>query len=301
MRTPEKKTKKTFDELPDHLQKAYTKRAQSGKSPKKVGEEKAEIALDWVYRWGWASPGTLDILGNSARRGLAARLAKRGFLKKTRTESGGAVSGVPAFILTLTDLGISEVERNRTENCMPYEQSPWKAVNQMFLRHDQLVQEATAKAIIAGTITSYQSPKEFKEKSEIGIKQPDAIWNTEGVTQAIEVELTRKYDRQLDQFSSGCLDLLRTRKFDFICFISDSKAILKAYQTALSKNSTYSKWKKNERGIWKIEGEPQIVTEELANKFIWTEIKKETKKEEKNKSEDDKLVYSVQESADFDD
>lgn len=308
MRTPEKKQKKTFDELPVHLKKAYRKREEAGKSPKAVGEEKAAIALDWIYRWGWASPGTIDTLGNSARRGLAARLVQRGFLKKTRTESGGAVAGVPSFLLTLTELGISEVERNRTENCMPYEQSPWKNVNQMFLRHDQLVQESTARAMINKTITGYKTPKEIKLKSEPGIKQPDAIWMCGNVTQAVEVELTRKYDRQLDQFVSGCLYLLKSEQFDYISFVTDSKAILKAYQSALSKNSKYSKWKKNDRGIWKIEGEPQVIEEELASKFTWTEIKKETKKEkekrekeEKIKSENEKPVFTVRESPDFDD
>jgi hypothetical protein len=82
----------------------------NGKTPLQIGAEKTQTALNWVYRWGWSSPFTVDMLGGSARRGLAARLVKNGLLRSTRTQSGGAVRGVPAQILTLTETGQAEVE-----------------------------------------------------------------------------------------------------------------------------------------------------------------------------------------------
>ena len=37
----------------------------AGRSPRQAGADKANLALLWVYKWGWSSPSILDIISNS--------------------------------------------------------------------------------------------------------------------------------------------------------------------------------------------------------------------------------------------
>lgn len=260
----------------------------AGRSPRQAGADKANLALLWVYKWGWSSPSILDIISNSARRGLAARLVKNGLLMSTRTASGGAVKGVPAFILTLTDTGLAEVERNLEDGFMQYEQNPWKAVPQDILRHDHLTQMATAASFIDKKIKDFQTPKQMAEKSADGIKQPDSVWILpNGEKMGIEVELTQKHDRQLDQFIRGCVIALSTKdgqapRFDLISIISDSKGVMKNYKGYFSAGAKYSIWGKDSRGYW-VKKSTAEVPEAVSEKIVWQFMDDKKKKEEQKK------------------
>lgn len=137
------------------IQAAHTARALrlGGLSPRARGEEKVAEALDWIYRWGWASPQTIDGLSGAKRRGLSARLVRQGLLVATRTQAGGAGHGVPAQILTLSPTGQAEVERHRTE-LLPYSRDPYK-IRQDQLRHYELTQRATANSLLSGSIAVF--------------------------------------------------------------------------------------------------------------------------------------------------
>lgn len=116
-----------------------------GRSARQRGDDKQRQALDWVYRWGWASPGTIEKVGGAERSGLAARLVRRGLLEETRTACGGAHKGVPVKILTLTQDGLEEVERTRNV-LLPYEFGGGR-VRQDGLRKFQLAQTVTIQAL----------------------------------------------------------------------------------------------------------------------------------------------------------
>lgn len=270
------KEKTPFDELPDHLQKAYLAREakSKGRSPKEVGQDKVDKALEWIYRWGWASPSTIDILIDTKRRGFSARLVKRGLVRSTKTADGGATKGVPIFVLTLTEMGVAEVERNAIK-IMPYELNPPRSVTPQFLRHDQLSQHATAKNMVKGIIKQYISPKEIGKKSLANVKQPDAIWILpNGKIQMIEVELWKKHGKPLDQFIHSCICALLQKnekgkvRFDLLSFITDSPSILEEYKSALKEGHRYFIWKANEFGIWKAV-EPRKVPAGIGKNIQW--------------------------------
>jgi len=242
----------------------------NGKTPLQIGAEKTKTALDWVYRWGWSSPSTLDKLGGSARRGLAARLVKNGLLRSTRTESGGAVRGVPGFILTLTETGQAEVERFR-ENLLPYQLDQYK-VRQDKLRHDHLAQMATARAVINGKIAGFKTEKELAEESAKGVKQPDVVWLLDNSLLGLEVELTGKFGRQLDQFVYGCVHALvgnasQRPRFHRIAIVTDSPAIKKRYEQAFAPGAKYQVWNKNSRGYWVSENQVRTVPDNVKGRI----------------------------------
>ena len=228
--------------------------ALDGRSPRQIGAEKQRIALDWIYRWGWSSPTLLDAATGGARSGISARLIKNRLLVATATEGSG-VKGTPNRILTLTPTGLDETERHCL-NLINYEIDPYR-IDQTKLRHDGLAQQATAKALKSKSIISFKTPKELAAKSTKETKQPDVLWITDdGLRIGIEVELSAKWERKLDQFVHGCLISLspnhrdRINSVDEIYLITDSNAIIKRYSAAFTPGKEYDLWKKNERGFW---------------------------------------------------
>jgi hypothetical protein len=230
--------------------------AGSGVSPRARGTEKTQIALDWIYRWGWSSPGILDLVTGGLRTGLATRLVKQKLLTSTRTESGGGIKDIPISILTLTTSGIHEVERLR-EDLLKYEVDPFR-IDQTKLRHDQIAQRATANALKSGAISVFRTPAELATQSAKDVKQPDILWIDQANQRiGIEVELSAKWDRKLDQFINSCLESLnpttkdkKSNHVDVVALVSDSKAILKRYSEAFKPGAPLTIWGKNERGFW---------------------------------------------------
>jgi hypothetical protein len=233
---------------------AAARAAMGDVSPRARGKEKTRIALDWIYRWGWSSPSTLDVATGGKRTGLAARLTRQKLIKSTRTESGGGIKGIPIHMLTLTSIGLDEVERLR-EDLIQYELDAFK-IDQTKLRHDELAQRATADGINKETIKDFKTPKELAAKSEKGVKQPDVLWiNETGQRIGVEVELSAKWDRKLDQFVLSCITSMLNsanpvNKVDTVAIVSDSKAIIKRYKEAFTPGAKLGLWAKNERGFW---------------------------------------------------
>lgn len=228
-----------------------------GISPRARGTEKTRTVLSWLYRWGWASPTTLEtVAGGGKRTNLVSRLVKNGLVESTKTLTGGGIKGVPRYIVTLTEIGLHEVEKHLgSANLIKYELDPYK-VNQSNIQHDELAQRATATAQINGTIVSFQTPKEMAVQSAGGVKQPDVFWVTsEGKKLGVEVELSAKWERKLDQFVLACLQSMQknsTLQVDHIALVSDSKAIFTRYQAAFKSGAKLPIWEKNARGFWSI-------------------------------------------------
>lgn len=242
----------------ERLQAGRRALQDSGKTPRQVGQERTKLALRWIYDWGWSSPQVLEILANSNRNSVAARLARRGLINRTRTESGGGHRDVPAYILTLTKEGVEEVERWLTNpaHLLPYEVDPYR-VNQSILRHDTIAQMATAKALRGDAIHSYRTERQLAQQSQAGVKQPDVLWlqhldDKNRHLMAIEVELSAKWGRDLDQFIHGCVTSLTgdSARFHKIMLISDSPAIITRYKSAMKGGSEYDLWEKDARRYW---------------------------------------------------
>ncbi len=229
---------------------AKARAAMKGVSPRVRGAEKTSLALDWIYRWGWASAASLESLTGGKRTGLSARLVRQKLVLATKTESGGGIKGVPIYMLTLTSAGRDEVERMRVD-LLNYEVDPYR-IDQSKLRHDQIAQTATINALDNGTIESYKTPLELSAKSEKSVKQPDVLWiQPDSTKMGIEVELSAKWERKLDQFVVSCLTSIQENEVDSIALVSDSPAILKRYTKAFTPGEPLVIWDKDSRGIWR--------------------------------------------------
>jgi len=225
------------------------------------GKERTRKAVEWIYRWGWASPTTLEILVGTQRSGLALRLIKNQLVVITKTLSRRTEKFLPGTFLTLTPTGKHLAEVNR-EFQMPYECRP-ERINQNHLLHDEMAQRATAERLAAGTIADYMTEREMQGRSMNCVKNPDVGWiYPDGLKVSVEIELSPKWERDLDTFVHSTLVSLSTKsgpaRFDRMVLVTDSPAIFKRYQAAFLPGETYSLWKKNEKGRWAAVQQTQV-------------------------------------------
>jgi len=237
---------------------------KQGKNTRQLGRERILYALDWIYRWGWSSPSIIDGTTGASRRGLCAKLVRAGLMTETKTAAGRILEDLPSKIVTLSDQGLAYVEKHKQEQeLMDYPLNPYR-VNQSLLRHDLLAQKATIKNVIEGKIQSFKTPRELAAKSQKTVKQPDVLWiNEAGRRIAVEVELSAKFARKLDDFVwSVVLGLSqvgdRAPLFDRCVIVTDSEAIARRYMAAFQPGKTVHRWTKDTQSHWKIQDAVQV-------------------------------------------
>jgi hypothetical protein len=253
------------------IARAVLKEKLAGRSTLERGKERTMTALEWIYRWGWASSTTIEILVGTQRSGLAQRLVKSGLVMGTKTQSRRNEKFLPGSFFTLTVDGKHMVEANRTEP-MHYEHRPDR-VNQNHLLHDEMAQRATAERLASGVISDYRSEKEMKAKSQTGVKHPDVAWLYPcGKKVSVEIELSPKWERDLDVFVHSSLLSLSTKngpaRFEELVFITDAPAIFKRYQEALKPAAKFWTWQKNESGRW-VKDEQKTVPDWATERITW--------------------------------
>lgn len=248
----------------------------NGETPHQRAAKKRQLVIDWVYRWGYSSSAIIQRLGGAKGGNLAAALVKTGLLISTRTESGGALKGVPARYFTLTTLGLQDAERHSDVLLRCPEIDPYK-VNQAQLRHYLITQNLVSKSLLAGSVLDYFTERMLdSEGDQPGIKRPDCVViNAEGQRIALEIELSAKWSRVLDEFVLRVVRTLQTTSADMqspefyeFLIVSDSKAIIRRYQAALSPNARIPVWVKNARGYWVID-HTMTVPPEVSSRVRW--------------------------------
>lgn len=236
------------------LSKAREAIALSGKSPRMLGYEAKLKIVNWIYRWGYTTATVGQLLLNRTSGGYLQKLASQNVLVATKT-----ISGSPLCYFTLSNTGL-EIAESNTSNLYKYvEIDPFK-VNQLTIRHNLITQKTTFKALSSGFITEYQTERMlFANGDKLGTKKPDSVWVTStGMRIAIEVELSAKWDRNLDNFILKIIRALKpfegnTPYVDRFIVVSDSPAILERYKQAMQSNSSLRTWIKNSRGHWVVE------------------------------------------------
>jgi len=222
----------------------------TGKSPRQIGNESRLMVIDWIYRWGYTSSEVIQVLLGKTSGGYLKRLAKQGWLSSTKTKSG-----IPSVFFTLTEQGLEEAERRATSLYRYPEVDPYR-VDQAKIRHYLIAQLLTANALKAGSIVSFETERMFcGEGDKAGIKRPDVVWNTGNYLVAVEIELSAKWARDLDDFVLSIGRALQSTseapaRFGRFIIVSDSPAIIDRYRKAMKPGATLHLWTKNKRGHW---------------------------------------------------
>jgi hypothetical protein len=244
---------KTRAKMLQNLEKA---RAAKGPLPPfQAGIVRKKKALLWVYRWGWSTPTTIELLMGSQRSGLAARLIKADLLKSTKTESG-----TPPAFLTLTEQGKMEVEKylDDEEDLIDYQLDPYR-IDQSKIRHGLVAQNATANNLKNGFIVEYMTEQMAAAKSAKNVKQHDVTWiKQNGEKIGIEVELSAKWARKLDEFVLSCIRSIQSKRVNSIFIATDSKSINKRYGESFKVGKKFGQWEKSQLGFYKQIGEYKV-------------------------------------------
>lgn len=228
--------------------------AETGKNPRQIGDESRQKIIEWLYLWGYTSATLVqEILGRTSA-GYARKLTKQGWLVATKT-----ASGIPVAIFTLSEQGLSEAERHAATLYRYPEIDPYK-VTQSQIRHYMIAQNATLNGLRAGSIAYFETERMFSQAGDkSGIKRPDVVWHTNaGLRIAVEIELSAKWGRDLDDFVLGIARALQITKdktpaYNRFAIISDSQAIIDRYRAAMQPGMHLPLWKKNQRSHWVID------------------------------------------------
>jgi len=227
-----------------------------GDSPLKRAQEKMARVLVWIYLHGFSTAEIIREVSRQKARGYAKRLVDAGLLVETRTEAGGFVRSTPVNYYTLSTTGLEEAER-QSQVHIPYpEIDPWR-VDQKKLRHGIIVQELTWFVVSLQLVEDYRTERMIGiggDKSKV--KRPDAVFiETDRSRTAIEVELSGKWERDLDDFIHKIIaalycDGVGTGRYDRFHIISDQRKILDRYKEAMQPGAQLSVWAKSSRNRW---------------------------------------------------
>ena len=220
----------------------------AGVSPTERGNQNRLKIVEWLLHWGYSSAPILQQLVGHKSSGHAATLVKSGWLIQTKTESG-----TPRHYYTLSEKGLELATKHAMQLPRYPEIDPYR-VNQNQIRHYLLAQQATLKALQENKITDYLTERMIDgEGDKAGVKRPDVIFITSDIKIGVEIELSAKWDRKLDQFLSSIGNALKQDTYQVFIIFSDSPALLNRYQTALTKPIKH--WVKDDRGHWQAKGE----------------------------------------------
>ena len=215
----------------------------TGTTPATRGLEKQQQALGWLLRWHFSTNAIVCEMLGIRDSGYLAKLAKRGLVEKvfTPTLATGA-------IYVLTESGLWDALAD-LEDLIPYPHDALR-LNHKLLRHSLCVQR---------TVVRLQGLQEaIPERllithGKAGEKMPDALILTDKTTPhwaALEIELTPKYERELDQTMLAHVLAMERGDYAFVIYMSQSEALLNRYKRHLEKpiqcwvkDAAAQKWK----------------------------------------------------------
>jgi hypothetical protein len=121
------------------------------------------------------------------------------------------------------------------------------------------MQRYTAETLHAKKTTDFLTPRQTAQKSDKNRKEHDAIWILQDDEKlGVELELTAKWERDLDDFVRKCVLSVAKKQVDKIGILSPSQAIIDRYKLALRKGANYHIWEKNDGGRWRVESTPKV-------------------------------------------
>lgn len=224
-----------------------------GQSPNERSQEKRLRVLEWVYRWGWSSADIINIVSGQATKGYATKLVQAGLLRETLSSS----VHLKRFF-TLTADGLAEIERHISQ-LLPYPEIRPLRVRQELIRHQLIAQRLTLEYMKYGPVADVVTERMYPDLTDkAGVKRPDVVWHCrDGLVMAVEVELTSKWGRKLDEFILKISDSIHKYSAGYVVF-TDSPAIHKRYSAAMAEGATVSHWEKDHRGYWYVSATQEI-------------------------------------------
>lgn len=95
-----------------------------------------------MYRFGWSAAIVLDALAERNKRGYSKKLVQKKLLDKTENEAAWGIKNAPKEFLTLTKLGVQEIERHlKEEQIVGYPKNGFDLISTQNSKHDLFIQK----------------------------------------------------------------------------------------------------------------------------------------------------------------
>jgi hypothetical protein len=218
-------------------------------NPAAQGRANKEQALMWIYVWVYSTPAILQLLLRHQGMSWSTGAVASGWLRKT-----GVTTRERIKVLTLSEMALAWVQA-RSNLLLKYAELDPHRMSPYTIHHGLLAQRLTVHEARAGRIDSYQTERMLAARSEPGVKQPDMVWTTKaGERVAVEVELTAKWDRRLDEFLLKNIKAMtpeagnERQRVDRVLITTTSPAILKRYRMAFGSGQPYRVWRDSING-----------------------------------------------------
>lgn len=223
---------------------AATREQDQSWNSRNAGWERETSVLQWLLRQHVTTPRLLTRVAGSRRRGYVAHLERRGLVKRIPWAS---IHG--RYLVVLTEIGVAEALA-RTGEDVQYDLRSDRAYR------PQLVHTLAGQAAVLehwNTLTGYRPERLIGEPDQNGVKRPDALIEIEGKWHGLEVELSPKSGRDLDnalRTSAAMIDAGEVHGV-FWYFISAATAARyrDTYQRPIglwAKDAESGKWRKHD-------------------------------------------------------
>jgi len=243
-------------------------KALNGLTTLEYSRKRAFAVCYWVLRWGVSTPSLIDKVSGATRLGVCQKLVEKGLLKKTKTASGGYVRGTARFIVTLTKLGLDFLQQGGLDESIISKLVDPAKIRQDKLRHDLIAQDFTFENLRDGNIADYIPEHLNTVPHKENTKIADCIWiHADGTRTGLEVELTPKFGRSLDQFIYNVCVALIDKKVDRFLLLTDRQSICDRYTAAMNSGSV-PLWFKNQQGRWTLKAQSFSTPKYLLEKLI---------------------------------
>lgn len=241
----------------------------AGRNPRERGREKRRQVLEWLYRWHKTSGPLVQRLLGTTQRDYLSRLEKQGLVLSV------AAPGLPiGKVWMLTRDGVA-LAVELTGQLFDYDTSP-ASIDYKDLRHDLVVQKVVQDypqwIALPDRPLREIIPERLLGADRAGHKRPDAliVFGQEGgypEAHAIEVELTPKKGRELDQALLAAAQMLKREEVCAVEYFSQSQALLDSYRAVLEQ--PLNVWAKNERSKkWEASRRVELPPY-MADDFLW--------------------------------
>ena len=232
------------------LQKMRT----NGLSPLGRAREKQRIALEWIYFWGFSTETILNIITNSHRRGLGEALKARGLVHKIplfTKQNLLSNESRSAYSLTEDGLYLAQEYLSRAIFLEYNTSEPMRMIRQQQVQHELLLQKVIASLYSDDSLLRFYSTREMEKRQNELYKVPDAVIVHKtplGIEEtAIEIELSAKYRRDLDEFRSGHIFSIENCEATWsrVAIVSPNEHLLSHYKSSVKPDTPVQMWHKN--------------------------------------------------------
>jgi hypothetical protein len=218
-----------------------------GTSPSVKAEQNKLIAFQHIYNFGYSTDQLITALLGKKATGWAATQVKSGWLRRTDFE---AFLHGPLF--TLSNRGLEWIEE-MIDFIHPYPEANPHKIHQALIKHNLFAQRFLIESYTRDYLVGSFTERQYATLDTQGAKRPDMIFHhfELGVV-AIEIELSPKWERRLDDFVIRIVRDLgyfnnEEEKYSSYCIVSKSAALLNNYREAFSPGSNINEWYKDHK------------------------------------------------------